>query len=389
MAGTGKSTISRTVAQHLVERADHPLVATFFFKRSERDRANGSRVVTTITSQLVDRDPILAASVKRAIDANHAITSKPMGEQFEHLVLTPLKSLEPGKLRTVVIIIDALDECEKEDDIRRLTYQISRGAGLTSVRWRAFLTGRPELPVRLGIDVIRGDVERRQLELVPETDIQHDLTSFFRTRFVKIRDDFNRVCHADSQLPQEWPGLDVTQQLVQMAVPLFIFAATVCRFIEDRVWLDPRAQLETFLQHASAVSGMESLDNTYLPILSQLAVPSKAAQQRLHDEFRNVVGTIVIVAEPLSANSLSRVLGLPRSTIDRRLMSLHSVFRVPESPELPIKMLHLSFRDFLLNPDKRNTPHKCDIDQFWIDERAAHASLADRCLDFLSLPTIS
>ncbi|KAL2783176.1 hypothetical protein BJX66DRAFT_330783 [Aspergillus keveii] len=146
-----------------------------------------------------------------------------------------------------------------------------------------------------------------------------------------------------------------------MAIPLFIFAATVCRFIEDRAWSDPQAQLEKILQNATAFSEMDNLEATYLPILSQLTVPSKAAQQKLRDEFHKVIGTIVILAEPLSANSLSRVLGLPRSTIDRRLMSLHSVLRVPDSPDLPIKMLHLSFRDFLIDPEKRDVNPCLDL----------------------------
>jgi hypothetical protein len=98
-----------------------------------------------------------------------------------------------------------------------------------------------------------------------------------KTRFAKIRADFNTLCHADSQLPQSWPGHEATQQLVNMAIPLFIFAATVCRFIEDRAWSDPRAQLEKILQHATAFSEMDNLEATYLQILSQLAVPSEAA----------------------------------------------------------------------------------------------------------------
>ncbi|KAL3485652.1 quinon protein alcohol dehydrogenase-like superfamily [Aspergillus germanicus] len=351
MAGTGKSTISRTVAQHLVERADRPLVATFFFKRGEGDRGNASRVVTTLTSQLIAKEPVLAASVKCAIDANHAITSKPMGKQFEQLILTPLKRLKSAQLGTVVLVVDALDECRGGGDIRRLIYQISRGAKLDSA-----------------------------IGAHPETEIRNDLTSFFMARFAIIRDDFNSLCHADSQLPPGCPGLDVTHKLVQMAIPLFIFAATVCRFIEDRAWSNPRAQLDKILQHGAGGSHfqMDNLDATYLLILSQLAVSSKAAQQELLNEFQKVVGTILVLAEPLSANSLSRVLGLAKSSIDGRLMSLHSVLRVPDSPDIPIKMLHLSFRDFMIDPEK------CETNPFWIDLRTAHANLADKCLGFLS-----
>ena len=51
MAGTGKSTISRTVAQSFAE--DSQLGASFFFKRGEGERGNASRFFTTITLHLV------------------------------------------------------------------------------------------------------------------------------------------------------------------------------------------------------------------------------------------------------------------------------------------------------------------------------------------------
>ena len=51
MAGTGKSTISRTVAQSFAE--DGQLGASFFFKRGEGERGNASRFFTTITLHLV------------------------------------------------------------------------------------------------------------------------------------------------------------------------------------------------------------------------------------------------------------------------------------------------------------------------------------------------
>ncbi|KAL3461202.1 hypothetical protein BJX64DRAFT_289578 [Aspergillus heterothallicus] len=380
MAGTGKSTISRTVAQHFVERED--LVATFFFKRGEGDRGNTSRFISTIASQLVSKDSTIAASVKRAIDSDHAITSKPSGEQFEKLILTPLDDLKVHliKPKTVVLVVDALDECGREEDIKMLLYQISRGAELTSVRWRAFLTGRPELPVRLGIDLIQEKVEHKILDLIPDAVIEADLVAFLETEFEKIKHDFNRLFPSDMHLAQDWPGPTIIRTLSHMAIPLFIFAATVCRFVGDRTWADPKAQLDKVLQYQGAEteqSVFDKLNATYLPVLNSMSVTTKAGQQRLHHEFRTVVGSIILLAEPLSAHSLSCLLGISRSIIDRRLMSLHSVIRVPKSPDLPIKPLHLSFRDFLIDPDKR------DSYPFWIDERVAHERLATGCLDLL------
>src|SRR5438477_1558060 len=63
MAGTGKSTISRTVAQSF---ADEGLLgASFFFKRGEGDRGNATRFFTTITAQLVAKVPALIPYVRK------------------------------------------------------------------------------------------------------------------------------------------------------------------------------------------------------------------------------------------------------------------------------------------------------------------------------------
>jgi hypothetical protein len=69
---------------------------------------------------------------------------------------------------------------------------------------------------------------------------------------------------------------------------------------------------------------------------------------------------------------------LPMETVRARLRFLHSVLEVPESDEHPIRLLHPSFRDFLLD-NKR-----CKELQFWIDEKKAHNHLTICCLKLMS-----
>lgn len=71
MAGTGKSTISRTVAS-LLSNKDR-LAASFFFKTGETDRGGLSKFFTTIAHELAVRRPSLAALIKDAIEANPRI----------------------------------------------------------------------------------------------------------------------------------------------------------------------------------------------------------------------------------------------------------------------------------------------------------------------------
>ena len=61
MAGTGKSTISRIVAQKFADKGD--LGASFFFKKGEGDRGHVRLFIITIATQLVQKLPSLTPHV--------------------------------------------------------------------------------------------------------------------------------------------------------------------------------------------------------------------------------------------------------------------------------------------------------------------------------------
>jgi len=247
MAGTGKSTISRTIAQSFAEKGD--LGASFFFKRGERDRGNAARLFSTIAADLVTRVPTLAAHIQAAIGADPTVTGKALKEQFEKLILQPLANLEAVPDKRIILVIDALDECERDDDIRAILYLLSRAKTLTSVRLRAFLTSRPELPIRLGFHAIEGKYQEMVLHEMPKPVVERDITIFLKDKLTQIRTEYNPLLHGDRQLALNWPDSGAVQDLVQMAVPLFIFAATICRFIGDQAWSDPAGQLAKVLQY--------------------------------------------------------------------------------------------------------------------------------------------
>src|SRR6266480_4766064 len=72
MAGTGKSTISRTVAHSFAN--DGQLGASFFFKRGEGERGNASRFFTTIAAQLVRTVSAIIPYLSKEIDADPGIS---------------------------------------------------------------------------------------------------------------------------------------------------------------------------------------------------------------------------------------------------------------------------------------------------------------------------
>jgi hypothetical protein len=152
---------------------------------------------------------------------------------------------------------------------------------------------------------------------------------------------------------------------------------TVCRFIGDPRW-EPKKRLATILKYQT-VSQASKLDRTYLPVLDQLLVgQDELEEEKLAGEFQEVVGAIIILASPLSIISLASLLRIPMDDIACRLDLLHSVLSVPSNKAYPIRLLHLSFRDFLLDPLKRGKS------PFWIDQRQTHGVLASKCIQLLS-----
>ncbi|KAK4643732.1 hypothetical protein QC761_0070940 [Podospora bellae-mahoneyi] len=376
MAGTGKSTISRTVATSFAE--DGLLGASFFFKRGEGDRGKAGLLFPTIASQLVRQIPALVPPLIKAIDADPDVPKKVLRDQFEKLILQPLGSIH--RTRAIVVVIDALDECDGEKDVKTIISLLAQANVVRPVRLRVFITSRPELPIRLGFKDVQGRYQGLALHQIPEPVVEQDISTFLRYELARIRDEYNGQALKCFQMPLDWPGPDAIRTLAQMAIPLFIFAATVCRFVDDNGRSNPAKRLKKVLEYRMEThnSGLGNIDATYLPVLDQLT-SGRTDQDRAESlaEFRGVVGPIVLLAQPLSVLSLARLLGLEPEDIHALLNSLHSVLDIPSEDNAPVRLFHLSFRDFLVDPAKRAT------NEFWIDEAECHKMLAERCIQVM------
>jgi len=115
MAGTGKSTITLTVARKWSD--EKRLGASFFFSRGGGDLSHASRFFTTLAYQLARTQPQFTATSRRAVTEYPDIAEQGHSEQWKHLILQPVSRLgkESHQLQSVVLVVDALDECEDDD----------------------------------------------------------------------------------------------------------------------------------------------------------------------------------------------------------------------------------------------------------------------------------
>jgi hypothetical protein len=114
------------------------------------------------------------------------------------------------------------------------------------------------------------------------------------------------------------------------------------------------------------------MQKVYLPILDR--IHDKQGTAEAIKDFKTVVGSIILLENPLTIPALGSLLGWKAGAIEKLLKSLGSVLRVPNGCNVPIQILHKSFKDFLQDSDH----------QFHIDARATHSDLLEHSLRLMS-----
>jgi NACHT domain len=372
MAGTGKSTIARTISRKFYGQSR--LGASFFFSKGGADASHAGKFFTSIAVQLANKSASLGHYICEAIVENRGIASQSFCDQWDQLVLGPLSKLDNHPSQSpLILVVDALDECEDENDIRIIVQLLAKARSLRKFRLRVFLTSRPEVPIRYGFYQI-GNSEYRDLILhnISPAVVDHDITIFLEYSFRTIREE--RTISAD------WPGEQAIGRLVQNAGGLFIWAATACRFIyEGRQYAAKR--LSMILQESESITAPQrKLNDIYITVLRNSVGNDyeEGEQEELYRTLRQILGSIVLLYSPLSAISLAKLLDISEENVEQTLEDLHAILDIPKQSSRAIRLHHPSFRDFILSKDR------CSDTQFWVDEEHAHGALADACIQLLS-----
>jgi hypothetical protein len=372
MAGTGKSTIAHTIARAYFEQGR--LAASFFFSRGGGDSGNASKFVTTIAMQLVVQIPPVQRHIRDILTERNTITSQSLADQWRTLVLGPLLRLDGSDTHlSYVVVLDALDECEDENNIRIILRLLAEARSLKKVRLRVLITSRPEVPIRYGFCQIP-NAEHRDFILhdIEAAIVDHDISIFLQYELRSIGQEWS--------LGAGWPGELVIRLLVQKASSLFIWAATACRFIrEGRRFVLRR--LDMILQGDKSVATPDNhLNEIYLVVLENSIHQYYTEQEKedLYNTLREILGSIIILSSPLSADALATLLHIPKQDVDQTLEEFHAILDIPEDRYRPLHLHHPSFRDFLLDKER------CSNSNFRVDEKQAHQTLASSCIQLMS-----
>jgi hypothetical protein len=396
LAGTGKSTVARTLVDKYSQKTNS-VVASFFFSRNGGEGGHlrhARRFVTSIAVQLAHNVQPLKQLICDAISAHSDIADQALREQWRYLILDPLLKLGGDNgVHRCILVVDALDECEDENDIRTLLRLLAETRSVAGPQLRIFLTSRPEIPIRNAfIEMPNTEHQDFILHRISLSIVNNDILLFLQHELKLIACKYG--------LDTSWPGKQMIEQLVEGANGLFILAATACRFIDEgKIFAADRLSIilksgstndsiDGFSSNDSstddriddpALAPEQHLDKLYITVLrNSIDKYRKPERKKRRKLLATTVGTIAVLSSPLSSQSLGRLLDTLKSNIDQTLNDLHAILDIPKDANQPLRLHHPSFRDFLLDKNR------CEGLHFVIKERQVHQTLATSCLRLMS-----
>jgi hypothetical protein len=374
LAGTGKSTIARTICDDLAKIG--LLGASFFLSRQVAERRHAPNVVRTITYQLARQQRAFAKALSSTIQESADLaSSEVLQRSISELLFKPAAALEVGT--GLVLVIDALDECMEDNRGRpggELLPLLLRGLMQMPGRLKLLLTSRNEPAIVRMFEVASLGVQHAVVQLhdLDSEVVRADIRTYLTRSFADIVKD-----HPEMNL-LEWPSQEDLNTVAGAADTLFVFAATVVRFVGTPKQ-NPRTRLGIMLARrtGNSASPYRFLDRLYLQVLRTSVLSEEQEDEIvLCESLRLVVGSIVTAQQPLSVAVHAILLDRDPADVQRVVGSLSALLL--NASDEPIRTFHPSFPDFIV--DSR----RCDEPRFLVVSNEHHLRLAHGCLALLN-----
>jgi NACHT domain len=368
IAGAGKSSISHELAATL--HAKRRPYSCFFFRQDDGTMAlSAIRLLAYGLSFVSGLRELIIQAMEQSNDTRVNLT---MGEQFTTFIVTPLQEFASiCPLRTVVLVIDGVDECPA--DIRpSFLSAISAGVPLLPSTVKVYLTSRPRvdvhqclealkplnIPVTVGVGMDDGDIEYY---------LQHELEKISKA----------------AGLEKTWSASQIKRDasvLASKAGGVFQWAWLLSSLLVNRV--QPRDMVTRMLDVETSSTPEVNLDVMYTEALN-IALPEVSSDVNLGPLYHQVVGTVLAAKQPLTLSGICFLLKADsddaRGAIQALLVNLGSVLVLQHirGGALMVRVAHPSFRDYVTSQER------CPPSWF-IEPHQASVQLGSRCFSSMA-----
>ncbi|EMD36926.1 hypothetical protein CERSUDRAFT_155292 [Gelatoporia subvermispora B] len=364
MAGAGKSAIARTLCYKL--RQVDMLGGSFFCTRGMANRDDVRRILPTLALSLARRSPAYRSALLRVLDKYPEAGHDNLELQVERLIKEPLCIAFPNSPPTLVLVIDALDECSDDKAMERILAKLISISPHTPIKF--FLTSRPEPHIRSKFHFTQPDVHYAlRLHEIEQDIVEADISRYISERLKGIR------MNVTDDYPDEWPAHTDIAALTHRAGMLFIYAFTAMEYIMK----DPVKRLNN-ITNIVVTAGQpfnDPLDEMYALILGR-AMDPKGHEADEISATKRILAAILTVREPQRLLDLSQLMGISTKRVRKTLDTLHAVIHIPPYDDHgTVSTFHASFGDYVTTSTRSR--------DFFIDPRTGHHDLARSCITIM------
>jgi len=368
LAGTGKSTIARTVSERIF--ADGLLGASFFCSRDFQDKSDLQLIFPTLAFQLAHKYQEFRSVLVPLLQSDPDVVYESLYNQMRKLIVEPLRSVDVP----TVIVIDALDECVDDEPQSAILSVMGRLVEeIPNVK--LFITGRPEPRINSGF----------RLELLrPLTDVfvLHEVQSSLINNDIRLFLNHELSGLALRRRIDGWPTDEHVELLCQRAAGFFIYAVATVKFLDSDTY-PPKQRLDAIVnipectvpEGKARLNSKMTLDSLYSSVL-QMAFSEKDPE--VYPKVRSTIGAVVLLVNPLPPSGIAEVTGLDPEQVILLLTLVQSLLTLDEDFNQPVKPFHKSFPDFITDPSR------CLDTRFCIHPKDIHLELARNCMRLMS-----
>jgi hypothetical protein len=326
LPGIGKTALAHSICAALHDQKH--LAGAFFCRRDDPKLSEPRNILPTLIYKLAIIFPPFRNVVAESLRKDPNVTPESMKYT---LFLEFLCNLPRHPERTLVFVIDALDECG-DNRSRPGILRVLTDAAIQAPWLKIVITSRPEVDIQHVFKGLGGS-SYSPYDLAADQEAAMDLRTFAQGEF----DLITTMWH----LPTPWPEESNFNRVISRANGLFIFIKTLVLALGQCT--DPQESLKAALD-GSAATGLGSLYGLYSSILKGRIVDN-------YGEFQRVIGVLLATASyrPLCDETIAELAGVKPNVVKKWVDDLSSLLYRDEHTNGVVRVRHLSISDYFVS----------------------------------------
>ena len=365
MAGTGKSAIAHSFCKILEEK--QMLGASFFCSRSaSQELRDASLIIPTIAYRLAHVSPLIRSEICQVVEDEPEVGSLlTLSQQFSLLLVKPVQKVFGNSGKTCkIVVIDGVDECVRFGTVEKLIECVVTFAPDMPLKF--FISSRDTSRIRNAFTHNTSHPPKIvALHDIEENVVKGDIKTYLET-------SLSTIARKGATRPDHWPPSGEIDILLQRSDRLFVYAATVVRYIGVPD-VDFRKRL-TLIILLEPLKVQEPLDSLYNEVMKH-AFHSDLEPDEVFWR-RETLSAVVFLLAPLSIASIASLMVRDKYETRFDLAPFCSVIRVPTSDNNAVSVFHASFREFIIHPSR--------CEKHFLDASRSHEMLTVKCLRYLN-----